>query len=285
MPKTLTTEARVNKTSTVTVTITNSTDVAQTLTGIVITGSNKFAVTNGGITQPTTLAPQETKAVTVTYSPDMASEQGDAATLNVQTSCGVTPVAISGKGLLARLETEDWDAGETTPRTRICKQGGFKITNNGNAPVTITGFNTNNPNVTVTTNISAGNPAIVNAGASMNITELCYERPDAGVDAADVTVICDAEAGDAICKVTAKATTTSVDPEVLRKLNVRFDASAFRVLFDDDRAASLVDVTGTTVALSMAGERSLNTQALASGAYFLVISENPAVVVPVLVTR
>ncbi len=283
-PRSQTTQTRVNTTSTVTVNVTNNTDKPQTVSVLDIVGSTTFTITGGGAV-PFTLGPGESRVVTVTYTPTLDSDKGDEATLNVRTDCGNTPVSLSGTGLLARLVTEDWDAGTTTVNLKICKQDGFRITNNGNAAVTITGFSSNNPNVTISSTISAVNPARIEPGNSLSVTELCYQRASVGSDVADVSVICDAEAGDLICKVTASVQVSSVDPEIIRAINVRYDASTQRVLFNDDRAAILIDIMGATVATAPSEQRHLHADALAAGTYFVVFVSHPAVALPVVITQ
>ena len=279
-------ESRVNTPINYTITLRNTTAEVQTVNAIELSGSARFAISSGGTVSTITMAPGTQRLVTVAYTPDLTSEAGDQATLHVRTPCGDKNIPLEGLGLLGKLSTEDWGAGQTDVNVKICKAGGFSVTNNGTADVTVTGFTSDNPNVTIVSTISAANPALLTPGSSVSVTELCYERATEGTDVANVTVQCNAEAGDAICQVTASAKApTSVDPEVLARLQVRYDKSTGKVRFESNAAAVLYNIEGMVVGNSAERERSLDVRNCTSGNYFLVLSENPAVSIPLSIVK
>jgi len=279
-------EARVNTPITYNVTLSNNTAEVQEINEIAISGAPTFSITSGGTAIPVMLPAGQKRIVTVLYTPNLASESGDAAELNVRTPCGDKVIPLVGMGLLGKLSTEDWTAGEQKVGEKFCKQNGFTVQNNGTAEVVITGFVSDNPNVTIVSNISAANPATLAPLQSISVTELCYQRATEGTDVANVTVQCNAEAGDAICIVTASAkTVSSVDPEVLARLNVRYDKSAGRVRFESDASALLYDVHGNVVGACNENGRSIDARSCASGSFFLVLKEDPTLSIPISIIR
>ncbi len=158
--------------------------------------------------------------------------------------------------------------------------------NDGTAPVTITGFTSDNPNVTIVSDINAGNPVTLQPGEKVAVTELCYQRADAGKDTAIVLVIANDDDGDVECVVTGEAeVTTSVQEEEIFRLQVRFDASTNTIRYEDDRRATLFDVYGHAVGVGIAGNRSLDVAGRATGLYFLVLETDPQMMVPVSIVR
>ena len=283
----ITVSVRVNTTEERTVTITNETSVPQVITSIVINGSERFVITDGGTSGAVTLSPGESRTITVAYEPDLTSEDSDEAQLEIVSACGTSSVALNGVGLVGRITTEDWTDVETTVGTPICKDGGFEVENTGTVSVTITGFTSNNPNVTIVSDINAGNPYQLDPGMTVAVTELCYDRPDVGTDMAIVTVQVDNDAGDAECVVTAetKDTTVSVQEEERARMNLRYEVSTNSIRYDDHRGCMVVDIDGRVIARSAPGEQHVQLPAAASGAYFVVFEERPQVAIPVMVTR
>jgi len=281
----VTVETRANTTVDQTITLTNTTSEPQTISSITLSNGQRFEIISGGTSSTIVLGPGETREIIVRYAPDLSSENGDQGTILITTPCGNKQVALSGTGLVGKLLTEDWDAGTQNAGVKVCKAGGFVVENRGTASVTITGFTSSNPNVTVNSAIDAANPYTLNPGENVAVTELCYERASAGIDTATVSVVCNAETGDAECIVFGKVITTSVDDEDTPTPSVWYDASADRVRFPAERTATLIDVNGHVVGMSNASLGWIDTRGLASGAYILVMPDEPQRTTRVMITR
>lgn len=280
----ITVTTRANTTTEQTITVSNTTSQPQTISSITLSNGDRFEIISGGTSSTIVLGPGETREIVVRYSPNVASESGDNGTLLIATPCGNKQVALNGTGLVGKLLTEDWDAGVQGPGVRICKTGGFVVENRGTASVTITGFTSSNPNVIVNSTINAANPTVLNPGENIAVTELCYERSTEGADTATVTVLCNAETGDAECIVVGRVITTSVDEEADAP-TVWFDASSERVRFPMERAATLLDVNGHVVGMAAMNTGWIATRGLASGAYILVMPDEPQRAVSVMINR
>lgn len=278
--------ARANNTVTYTVTLQNSTSVPMTINTIELTGSALFSLTTGGGTG-ITLAPGESRQVVISYTPNLQSEAGDAGTLWVRTNCGDIQIPVTGTGTLANLQTEDWNAGSIMQGVQVCKPLGFKITNNGSAPATVTAINVTSgaPELTLT-GPTPGLPFTIPAGGSVDVTDLCFTpATDNGTFDGAVTLTTDAETGDFVAVVTAMKVVNSVDPEVLQRLNVRFDASGNVIRYNSDASALLFDVRGTVVGNAAVNAGKIDAQNFSAGTYFLVLDEKPTVSIPVSIVR
>lgn len=278
---------RVNTTDERVVTIKNETNVPQVIASITINGSERFVITDGGTTGAVTLSPGESRTITVEYQPDLSSEFSDRAQLTIASACGSSTVDLAGTGLVGRVTTEDWANVETDVTETICKAGGFEVENTGTASVTITGFASDNPNVTIASDIDAANPYQLDPGAKVAVTELCYGRADVGTDIANVTVQVDADDGDVVCEVSAKTSdkSVSVDEEELARLNVRYSAQTHSITFNDHRECIVVDIDGRVIAQTQAGTQLVRMPAMASGVVFVVFEQAPQTVVPLTITR
>ncbi len=278
--------ARANNTVTYTVTVRNSTTAPIVVNAIELTGSALFTLTSGGGTN-ITLAPGETRQVVVSYTPNLQSEAGDNASLSIRTNCGDIAIPVKGTGTLANLSTENWDAGNIMKGVKVCKSLGFKITNNGSATATISAINVTlgAPELT----LAGPTPAVpfdIPAGGSVDVTDLCFTpATESGVFVGAVTLTTNAETGDFVADVTANRAVNSVDPVILQRLNVRFDASGNVIRYDSEASALLFDVRGTVVGNAAENARKIDAQSFSAGTYFLVINEKPAVSIPVSIVR
>jgi hypothetical protein len=283
---------RVNQTKDTTFTITNSTAQPLTISSITLNGSAKFTIVSGGTATPITLAAGEVRTITVRYAPDASGGTGgDQANVVISTPCGDKNVQLKGEALIGRIKTEDWmgvvheiKLGGKNPAsatdTTTCKPG-FTITNEGNVAFQITDLVPNSPKVTIS-KTAPTLPYTLGPGMTVTAEELCISTSDDAPINAVVKVIGTFDAGDDECVVTTTGT-TGVDEEAVRALNVRYDASSDVITFQSDRAAKLVNITGSVVAASQ--NSMINTNGLTTGAYFVIFESQPQMVVPVMVTH
>lgn len=276
---------RVGRRETRTITLTNSTTAAQTVQSIVLQGSLRMSILSGGTT-PLTIQAGSTHDVVIAYDPTLASEAGDEATLIITTACGSGSVAVRGVGLVGRLITEDWNAGQRGIGVRACKAGGFVVKNEGTIAVTITGFTSSEAAVEVTTNITAANPLILNPGNEFAVTELCYTPAAVGVVDAIVSVVSDADDGDVECIVKGEGVVlSSVDDDGAQSYNPRYDrASDAIVVGEFEGQVSVFSMLGNTFSVQAISGR-ISAENLAPGMYYLALKHPVARVVPVLILR
>lgn len=258
---------RANTTVTHTITIRNTTSEPQTISAISISGSPLFVLQSGGTATSITLAPGETRTVVISYTPNVNSEAGDAAQVLMTTPCGDKTIPVNGTGTVGRLATTDWAAGNIMIGVQTCLDAGFTITNNGSADVNITDITVTVPNADFTFNLTEPTlPTTLAAnGGTVQVKTLCITPSDSHAIAATVSVQSNAEAGDLDCVVTANGVTNSLDPEIMTRLAVRFDASANVVRYNSEARAQLVDVRGNVVAAAGEGARMIGADACAPG--------------------
>ncbi|GMV53675.1 MAG: hypothetical protein IAE64_06595 [Flavobacteriales bacterium] len=282
-PQSVESTARVGKSSASLVTLKNSSSEVQTVTNIAVTGSAVFTVASGGLPLPTTIAPGQTRTVEIAFSPTDPSSTPERAVLSVTTDCGSFTVPLSGQSLYADLQTEDWDAGTVLQQQRICKDGGFSIENRGSAPATITGFTSSDPDVAITSSISASNPYVLPPSDSVLVTDLCYQGNQVGPFTATVTVLSDAEAGDFICQVVANSVISEVASEPVTKQWAWYNPSTESIMLRENQEAYIVDIHGTVVGEFPEDSSRFSAAGLASGVYLVAFRNGtPAVTVRIV---
>lgn len=276
---------RVNQHAERTITLRNATTQPQVLQTLSLSGSGRMSIVSGG-TVPLTIPAGGTHDVVIAYDPILASEAGDEATLTVTTACGVGTATLRGVGLVGRLATEDWNAGRIDVGEKLCKAGGFVVRNNGTAAVTVTGFTSSDPEVTVVTDISAANPRLLQPGEEVAVTELCYEPLTEGVDDVTVKVVSDADDGDVDCIVRGEGIrVSSVADAAQTGVRPWYDRSADAIHVDPSITdVTLVDLHGRSV-MVRAHEGCVAAGQLPPGAYYLVLRSPSPHAVPVLILR
>jgi len=211
-----------------------------------IRGNGPFAIANPPVL-PYTIPPSGTFDVQLDYAPVRGTTAEDHAALVVESQCGNTTSEIRGVVGLALLDVEDWAVGDVRADERVCKPGGLRIVNNGNMPVTITGFDIGNPNVTLSTPTVPPLPIEVLPGAEIHVQDLCYGRTTVGKDTASVRVQSDAQGDDLTCVVTGRVVTSIEEDSDVMAPWVRYVAASetLDVTCDDGRArVVVVDVRG-----------------------------------------
>lgn len=191
------------------VTVRNASAQPIVITDMRIRGNGPFTIANMPVL-PYTLPQSGTFDVETDYAPVRGTTTEDHAALVIESECGNVTSELTGKVGLALLDVEDWAVGEIRPDERVCKPDGLRIVNNGNMPVTITGFDIGNPNVTLSIPTVPPLPIEVLPGAEIYVQDLCYGRTTAGKDTVSVRVQSDALGDDLTCVVTGSVAATSV---------------------------------------------------------------------------
>lgn len=225
------------------VSIENQSSKPISISDLRIRGNGPFTIANMPVL-PYTLPQSGTFDVEVDYAPVRGTTAEDHAALVIESECGNVTSELTGKVGLALLDVEDWAVGEIRPDERVCKPDGLRIVNNGNIPVTITGFDIGNPNVTLSIPTVPPLPIEVLPGAEIHVQDLCYGRTTAGKDTVSVRVQSDALGDDLTCVVTGSVATTSVseDSDVMAPWARYVAASETLEVTCDDSQARIVVV-------------------------------------------
>ncbi len=229
-----------------TVAVRNTSAQPMVITDMRVRGNGPFAIANPPAL-PYTIPPSGTFDVQLDYAPVRGTTAEDHAALVVESQCGNTTSEIRGVVGLALLDVEDWAVGDVRADERVCKPDGLRIVNNGNMPVTITGFDIGNPSVTLSTPTVPPLPIEVLPGAEIHVQDLCYGRTTVGKDTASVRVQSDAQGDDLTCVVTGRVVTSIDEHSDVIAPWVRYVAASetLDVTCDDGRARIVVvDVRG-----------------------------------------
>jgi len=224
----------------------NTSTQPMVITNMRIRGNGPFTIGNLPA-MPTTIQPGGTLDVQLDYAPVRGTTTEDHAALVIESQCGSTTSELRGVVGLALLDVEDWVVGDVRLGERVCKPDGLRIVNNGNMPVTITGFDIGNPNVTLSTPTVPPLPIEVLPGAEIHVQELCYGRTTVGRDTASVQVRSDAQGDDLMCVVTGNVVTSMNEDSDVTAAWVRYMAASetLDVTCDDGQARIVVvDVRG-----------------------------------------
>jgi hypothetical protein len=250
-----------------TVKITNNGDGPMILTNVSLRTGSRFAITAGN-NVPVNVAPNGgTHDVAFSYTPTLASENGDDDLLTVETACGNVTCALSGKGGVSRIVVEDWNAGEVAADVTKCKPDpGLLIQNTGNVDLTITNLQISDPKFTLSTPTVPALPFTIPAGGSQSVGQLCYKSSTLGNASATMTITSDAtDATDNVANLTA-STSTSVEDEIGQIARVWFDAANSQIVFSQvqpSTVVTVVDLQGRVLATQVAEGSSLRINASA----------------------
>ena len=244
---------KVGQTANGEVTVTNGGDGPMILEEISLQNGSRVSVTAGGSTPYEVPANGGTHKITFTYTPTLASENGDEDVLTVKTPCGEVKVNIKGRGGVSRIASDDWNAGVTFDK---CWEPGLTVRNTGNVDMVVSNISiTGAPEFTLSTPLTPALPQTIAAGGSVTFTKVCFKTDKPGNYTATIEIVSDATDG-ADNKVTLTAeNTTSVEDEIGQTARAWFDASNGMVVVETIRPQTVVsihDLQGRTLASATA---------------------------------
>jgi hypothetical protein len=262
---------KVGQTASGEVTVTNNGDGPMILETISLQNGSRISVTAGGSTPYDVPANGGTHKITFTYTPTLASENGEEDVLTVKTPCGDVTVTIKGKGGVSRISTNDWEAGTTFDK---CLEPGLVVTNTGNVDMTVTAFSISGAaEFTISNPTTPALPRVIPAGGSETFTKVCFKTDKPGTYEATIEIVSDATDGaDNKVKLTA-SNTTSVDDEIGKTALAWFDANSGMIVVETVRPESVVtvnDLQGRTLTSVVADGQSLRINASAWSGVVLV---------------
>ena len=255
---------KVGQTANGEVTVTNNGDGPMILEEITLQNGSRVSLTAGGSTPSEVPANGGTHKITFTYTPTLASENGDEDVLTVKTPCGDVTVTIKGKGGVSRIATDDWDAGSTFDK---CLEPGLVVRNTGNVDMTVTALSISGaPEFTVSNPLDPTLPRTIPAGGSETFKKVCFKTDKPGNYEATIEIVSDATDGaDNKVKLTA-TNTVSVEDEIGKTALAWFDANSSMVVVETVRPESVVtihDLQGRMLASAVANGQTMRFNASA----------------------
>lgn len=243
------------------VTLTNNSDGPTVVDAVSLQNGSRMSITAGGTT-PATIAANGTLKITFTYTPTLASENGDNDELTIQTACGTVKVTLKGQGGVSRVAVDDWNAG-TVNSGEKCLEPGFVVRNTGNIPFKVTDLRISGSAEFTLTNIDPTLPQDIAPGASVTFTRVCYKSDKPADAKATIEVVSDAIDGDNKADLTAN-TTVGVEDEMGQTARAWFDANSSMIVVETVRPESVVtvhDLQGRTLASMVADGSTLRINA------------------------
>lgn len=243
------------------VTITNNGDGPMVLDAIKLQNGSRVTITAGG-TPPVTIAPNGgTHKITFTYTPTIASENGDNDELTVETACGNVSATLKGQGGVSRVGVDDWDAGSDVPAPGKCTS--FVVRNTGNIDMVVTDIRVTGDAEFSIKNLTPALPQTVPAGGSVSFSELCFASVKAGNYTGTIEIVSDAVDGDNKGDLKG-GKSTGVEDEIGQTARAWFDANNGTIVVETVRPETVVtvnDLQGRTLASMVADGATLRINA------------------------
>lgn len=253
------------------VTITNNGDGPMVLDAIKLKNGSRVTITAGG-TPPVTIAPNGgTHKITFTYTPTIASENGDDDELSVETACGNVATTLKGQGGVSRVGVDDWDAGSDVPAPGKCTS--FTVRNTGNIDMKVTDIRVTGDAEFSIKNLTPALPQTVPAGGSVTFSELCFASVKPGNYTGTIEIVSDAVDGDNKGDLKG-GKSTGVEDELGQTARAWFDANNSMIVVETVRPETVVtvnDLQGRTLASLVADGSTLRINA-ASWSGVVVVS-------------
>lgn len=190
-------QLRIGRTRDIDVTITNPGDSSILIKEIkLFSGGEGFSIFAGQIPPELTLAPQATHTFTVRYTPfreALLPTDIDKDTVEVETSCALFKVPVTGRGVVPKIIIEDWNAGDVVVGSSVCKLAqppfrGLRIQNPGTDTLTIFRFSNVNAPFTLSDPTIPALPIKIAPKSQVDVNALCYFPTQVGPSTLDVVV-------------------------------------------------------------------------------------------------
>lgn len=222
------------------VTVTNNGDGPMVLDAITLQNGSRVSISAGGTT-PVDVAPNGgTHKITFTYTPTLASENGDNDEITVQTACGSVKVSLKGQGGVSRIAVDNTlNLGDDVGAPAKCTT--YTVRNTGNIDLKITDLRISGNAKFSIKNLTPALPQTVPPGGSVTFSEICFESNEAGDFEATLEVISDAIDGGN--KTTVKAgKKAGIEDELGQTARAWFDATNGQIVVETVRAETVVNV-------------------------------------------
>lgn len=241
--------------------VTNNGDGPMVLDAITLQTGSRVSITAGGTT-PIDVAPNGgTHKITFTYTPTLASENGDNDEITVQTACGSVKVSLKGQGGVSRVGIDDVNLGDDVGAPAKCAP--FTVRNTGNIDMKITDLRISGNAKFTIKNLTPALPQTVAAGGSITFNEVCFESSEAGDFASVLEVISDAVDGDNKADVKA-GKKAGIEDELGKTARAWFDANNGTIVVETVRPETVVtvnDLQGRTLTSMVADGSTLRINA------------------------
>jgi hypothetical protein len=196
---------RVNTSRTIKATLTNDGDSLITIKGIRLQKGAQFKIINGAAPPIFDLDAKLSHEIEIQYTPDTESPVEnirDIDSLEIITECDTNTYYVHGRGVLPKIEVEDWDAGAVVVGTKVCKEiqtgNGLKISNPGTDTLIITNFKNVIAPFELSVPYTPPTPIRIAPKNNVWLKTPCYTPPDVNSHSIDVTLESNAGSGDSV---------------------------------------------------------------------------------------
>ena len=195
---------RIGRTKDIDVILTNPGDSSLLLKKInMFSGAEGFTIVSGNVPPEITIGPNGTHTFTVRYTPFRESlliTDMDKDTVEVETSCALFKIPVTGRGVVPKIIIEDWNAGDVVVGTSVCKASqspfrGLRIQNPGTDTLTIVRFSNVNAPFSISDPTIPALPIMVPPKSQVDVSTICYNPTQVGPSTLDVVVEHDGEQG------------------------------------------------------------------------------------------
>lgn len=196
---------RVKTTKTITAKLKNDGDSTVHITEIKLQNADVFKIISGGTPPDFYLQPQEERDIVIAYTPVKESPNEkiqDKDSIEVLTECDTVKWYIHGRGVMPKIQVEDWDAGAIVVGTKVCKEAqtgfGLKITNTGTDTLTVYDVVDVKAPFSMSVPYTPFPPFIIPPKSDIWLVTPCFTAPDTSNHSIDVTIKSNAGEGDSV---------------------------------------------------------------------------------------
>ncbi len=198
---------RVNETKELPAKLQSNSDDNITLVDIRLKYGEVYTITQGDVNPdaPMPLAPGAIHDLMIAYTPDqegLRERDKDVDTLIVETECLRWAWPVTGRGVIPRIEVEDWNAGTLVVGTSVCKKAdqnrGLRIENPGTDTLIITGITGYSDPFSLSDPTVPPLPITVLPGEIVYLEEMCFAPTAVGNFSQDIVLHSNAVGPDSV---------------------------------------------------------------------------------------
>lgn len=205
-------DQRLFTTETLTVDLINASDSTVRIESIEMKVGEFFEIVSGNDPMPIDLDPGAAHPVEIAYTPEIEAltpDMEDRDSLVVVTECLDFIWPARGRGLIPRIDVEDWDAGTIVVNNKVCKDeqltDGLLVKNVGTMDLIITDIIDVEPPFTLSDPTDPPLPITIPPGESIHLNYCCFEPTETGTFEIDVKFVHNGDGIDSVSRWTGKA--------------------------------------------------------------------------------
>ncbi|MDQ1265074.1 MAG: Choice-of-anchor protein, partial [Bacteroidota bacterium] len=204
-------DVRLKYDKTLTAMVKNISDSTINIKSISLETSSVFEIISSPVPPDTNLESGGELQITIRYTPineGLTLNDKDIDSIIVETRCLKYKWEVNGRGVVPRIQVEDWYAGAVVINKKVCKTEqtgtGLLIRNPGTMPLTVNKIAGVKPPFSISNPTNPALPFTIPAGGSVYLEEICFTPPDTNSYSIDVLFESDAEGIDSISTWTGR---------------------------------------------------------------------------------